>query len=136
MIELDTSGFQEMINTLDKMGDDGEKTFKQALNEGADIVVDAMKRKIYQVLHRRSGEGQKGIKRGKVRKQKDGIYTQVAGITKGDISKVFYLKFSEWGSSHEPAKPWMRPAIDESEETAYQKMETVIMGGIENSFKK
>jgi HK97 gp10 family phage protein len=136
MIELNTIGFQEMIDTLDNMGKDGESIFKKALDNGADVVLPAMKRKVYSVLHRRSGELQKNIKIGKVRKLKNGVYSQIIGISKGDITKAYYGKFSEYGSIHEPARPWMRPAFDESKETAYQRIEETITNGINQSFKK
>jgi HK97 gp10 family phage protein len=136
MIELDTKGFQEMINTLDNMGEVGESIIKKALDEGAKPVLNAMRRKVYSILHRRSGDLQIKIKIGKVRKLKDGVYSQVIGILKGDISSVYYGKFSEYGSSHEPARPWQRPAFDESKDEAYQKIEQELTDGIENVFKK
>ncbi|MDD5006655.1 MAG: HK97 gp10 family phage protein [Candidatus Omnitrophica bacterium] len=136
MIEFDTKGFQEMINTLDNMGKAGENIFKKALDEGAKPVLNAMKRKVYQVLHRRTGELQDNIKIGKVRKLRDGTYSQVIGILKGDISSVYYGKFSEYGSSHEPARPWQRPAFDESKDKAYAKIEQELTNGIDNAFKK
>ena len=135
MIELDTKGFQEMIDTLDNMGKEGEGIFKKALDEGADVVLKTMKRKVYQVLHRRSGDLEENIKTGKVRKLRNGVYSQVIGPAKGDITKAYYGKFSEYGSSHEPARPWMRPAFDESKEEAFQKIEQVMSDGIENAFK-
>ncbi|MFA5305986.1 MAG: HK97-gp10 family putative phage morphogenesis protein [Candidatus Babeliales bacterium] len=136
MIELETDGFQEMIDALDNMGKEGETVFKKALNEGAKPVLDAMKRKVYSVLHKRTGELQRNIKIGTVRKLKSGVYSQIVGISKGDITKAFYGKFSEYGSSHEPARPWIRPAFDESKDEAYQKIEEVVFNGIESAFKK
>ena len=136
MIEFDTKGFQEMINTLDNMGKAGENIFKKALDEGAKPVLSAMKRKVYQILHRRTGKLQDNIKIGKVRKLRDGTYSQVIGILKGDISSVYYGKFSEYGSSHEPARPWQRPAFDESKDKAYAKIEQELTNGIDNAFKK
>jgi HK97 gp10 family phage protein len=135
MIELETKGFQEMIDTLEKMDKAGENIFKKALNEGAKPVLKAMKNKVYSILHKRSGELQNNIKMGTVRKGKSGTYSQIVGVSKGDISKAYYGKFSEYGSSHEPARPWIRPAFDESKEEAYQIIEQVMSDGIENAFK-
>lgn len=133
-ISLDLKGFQEMIDTLDRMDKDGEKIAKAGLDAGADIILKTMKRKVYQVLHRRSGELQKNIKIGKVRKT-SGYYSQVVGPGKGDITKSYYGKFSEYGTSREPARSWMRPAFDESKEEAYQKTEQIISDGIDQSFR-
>ncbi len=136
MIGLDTKGFQEMIDTLDNMGEEGETIFKKALDSGAAIILSSMKRKVYQILHRRTGALQDNIKVGKVRKLKNGVYSQVIGPAKGDITKAYYGKFSEYGTSREPARPWMRTAFDESKESAYQKIEQELTGGIYNAFKK
>ena len=136
MIKLDTKGFQEMIDTLDDMEEEGIKVFKQALNDGAAIVLPVMRRKVYEVLHKRSGELQKNIKKGRVRKLKNGVYSQIIGISKGDVTKAYYGKFSEYGTVHEPARPWIRPAFDESKEAAYQKIESVLVTGIRQSFTK
>ena len=134
MVELDIKGFQEMIDTLEKMDKAGEGIIKQALNEGAKPVLVAMKNKVYSILHKRSGELQKNIKTGTVRKGKDGTYSQIVGVSKGDITKAYYGKFSEYGTSNEPARPWMRPAFDESKEEAFQKIEQVMSDGIDNAF--
>lgn len=90
MIELDTKAFQSMIDTLDNMGKDGEKIFIQALDDGAAVILPVMKRKVYQVLHRRTGNLYENIKTGKVRRLKSGVYSQIVGISKGDISKAYY----------------------------------------------
>jgi HK97 gp10 family phage protein len=133
-IGLNLSGFQEMIDILDKMDKEGEKVFKDALNAGGDIILKTMKRKVYQILHRKSGDLEKNIRMGKVRKFKDGSYSQVVGPTKGDISSAYYAKFSEWGTSKEPARPWIRPSMDESQGEAYEKIEQVMTDGIDKIF--
>jgi HK97 gp10 family phage protein len=91
-MDVEISGFQEMIDTLEKMDKDGEKIFKQALNEGAKPVLTTMKNKVYSILHRRTGELQKNIKIGTVRKGKSGSYSQIIGISKGDVTKAWYGK--------------------------------------------
>ena len=159
MIELDTKGFQEMIDTLDNMGKDGDNIFKKALNEGISIVQKAIQRRapVYE------GKPKKGVVPrllkeniliGKVRKSARGVYSQVCGPTKGDISRVYYGEFFEhgwkphgdgkttklssveYGTSENHAQPFIRPGFDESKESAYTKLESIIMNGIEESFKK
>jgi len=36
------------------------------------------------------------------------------GITKSDMSTAFYLKFHEWGTVKMPAKPFMQPALEKN----------------------
>jgi len=67
------------------------------------------------------------------------MYADLQGNLKNRRTKSLRdnkVKFSEYGSSHEPARPWMRPAFDESKEEAYAKIEGTAMDGIEQSFKK
>lgn len=140
-IDLDLSGFQEMLDTLNIMTEEASKIITKALNEGIKPVKSAVERHapVY------AGPDKKGtikgllkanIKVGKVKRSKGGVYSQVVGTGRDDISKVFYGKFSEYGSKHEIAKPWMRPAYDESKDEAYRIIETVIQDGIQQSFDK
>lgn len=131
-IEIDSSGFQEMIDALDNMGKDGDKIIKEALKEGAKPILEAMKRRVPV----KTGKLKQNIKTGTVRKGRNGSWSQVIGPAKGDISVAYYGKFSEYGTSKQPARPWMRPAFDESQDKAYQTMETIIQDGIERSFNK
>ena len=124
MIEL--KGFQEMIDTLEKMDKAGDGIFKQALNEGIKPVIVALKHRV-PVL---TGKLRDSINIGKVRKGKTGTYSQITG-PRGE----WYGKFSEFGTSKEPARPWLRPAFDESKEEAFQTIEKVMSDGIENAFK-
>jgi len=123
--DLDLSGFQEMIDTLGRM-EDGEKVFTKALNEGIKPVVDALKRHV-PVL---TGKLRDSVTVGKVRKSKSGSYSQIAG-PKGE----FYGIYSEHGTSKQPAKPWMRPAFDESQAEAYKIIEETLQNGIKQSFE-
>jgi HK97 gp10 family phage protein len=127
MIELDTKDFQKMIDTLDNMGKDGDNIFTKAINEGIKPIIDALFRRV-PVL---TGKLRDSINIGKVRRSRSGTYSQIAG-PRGE----WYGNFSEFGTSKEPARPWLRPAFDESKENAYQRVEKVIMDGIEQSFKK
>lgn len=55
--------------------------------------------------------------RRKAKKYKDNKANQRAGRVGGsykDYGPLFYARFSEFGTSHEPATPWMRPAFEET----------------------
>lgn len=54
--------------------------------------------------------------RSKAKKYKDTAANQRAGRSGGtykDYGPLFYARFSEFGTRHEVAKPWMRPAFEE-----------------------
>ena len=48
---------------------------------------------------------------------------------------AFWGSFSEFGTSHQPAKPWFRPAFDGSQSAAFQKMAEVAVSGVEAAAK-
>lgn len=58
------------------------------------------------------------------RERKDGERTAYAG------TRLFYGKFSEFGTAHEPARQWLRPAIDEGGQRAVDKMTDNLGAGI------
>ncbi len=59
----------------------------------------------------------KGLKVSGVRK-KGGNKFVLAGIQKGDNSKIFYGKFLEFGTSKIKARPFMGPAYERKKEEA------------------
>lgn len=46
-------------------------------------------------------------------------------------SRLFYAKFSEFGTVHQAAKPWARPAMDEGGKAAVDKIGLVVGEEIE-----
>jgi HK97 gp10 family phage protein len=48
----------------------------------------------------------------------------------------FYGMFAEFGTSHQPAKPWMTPAFDESKEAAQQKFVDALKDALEEAVKE
>ncbi len=52
------------------------------------------------------------------------------GLDKGDISKAFYLKFSEFGTSKMPAKPFMGPAYEQKKTQALENIRKVLKEGL------
>jgi HK97 gp10 family phage protein len=131
-VALEITGFQEMIDALDAMGKEGDRVFKEALDEGVKPILSAMQRR----APTKTGFLKVNIKVGTVKKNKNGVWSQVVGPAKGDITAAYYGKFSEYGSVHEPARPWMRPAFDESKDKAYKIIETKIQDGLDRAFNK
>lgn len=120
--------FEKALKKLEDLGTKGDFIMEDALKEGAKIVQDeAMKRAPHKTYKLRDN-----IKIGDIRETKRGMNI-VVGPTKGDISEVFYGKFSEFGTSREPARPWLRPALDRKKNEIQQKMMDIIMKGIEDT---
>ena len=73
----------------------------------------------------RTGKGRAMLKIGRP-ETKSGSRNVIIGIDKGDISEVFYLKFSEWGTSKQPAKPFMQPAKEKNMDKVKAIMQGVL----------
>ena len=129
--EIKFEGMDELLLALQKMGAEGDIITEQALIAGAETLKEeAETRAPY-----KTGKLKANIKIGEIREDKKGRRSIVVGPAKGDISKVFYGKFSEYGTVKEPAKPWLRPAFDESKDKIGKKMEDTIADRIEGVFK-
>lgn len=48
--------------------------------------------------------------------------------------KLFYVKFAEFGTSRQTARPWLGPAYDATEDDAFEKIAEILGDGIEESF--
>lgn len=46
----------------------------------------------------------------------------------------FYVKFEEFGTIHQTARPWLGPSFDAKEEEAVDKIAEVLGDGIEDAF--
>lgn len=75
------------------------------------------------------------IKVGDIRENERGR-SIVFGPGKGDISASYYGKFIEYGTSHQPAYPFLRPAYRETKSLVKAAMVGIITGSITKEFKK
>jgi HK97 gp10 family phage protein len=49
---------------------------------------------------------------------KDAVGPDAAAVVIGPTRQVFYGSFEEFGTVHQPARPWLRPAFDSTAEAA------------------
>lgn len=107
-------GMEELINTLNSMGEKSEIAVKNALlNTGDMYKADLVPKIPRSLMPRKPNEGANSwrseehaadhIKRSKVLGE-DGSYYVLIGISRADSSKWFYLKFIEYGTSKMPAR--------------------------------
>lgn len=85
-------------------------TLQEAAREGAQVIADEASRQ----APKDEGDLSEGIRARAAVRQQIGR----ARIDVGPTRDVFYGMFSELGTSHEPAKPWLRPAFDAKREEA------------------
>ena len=92
MTDMKLEGMDSLIRKVESMGKAGEKAENKALKKAGKIIVDEAKNNV----NVRTGKLKEGLKVSGVRKQGKNKFV-LAGIQKGDNSKIFYGKFLEFG---------------------------------------
>lgn len=124
-VDLDFSSIDKLQKRLDDMGRKGSKLENEALIAGAEVI----NKEIVDNAPERTGHAKKFLKVSKVSKEK-GMKIVKVGISKGDNSEAFYLKFHEYGTSRMVARPFMRPAFERKRKEAFEKTHEVIRKGL------
>ncbi len=123
--EIALEGIDELIAKLNAMGANLSTLSNKALKAGADPIFAEMVANVPV----RTGKAKAELKIGKV-KIKSGIKYVLIGLDKSDNSKAFYLKFSEFGTSKMPAKPFMGPAYEQRKKQSLENIKQVLKGGL------
>ncbi len=109
MAKMELEGMDELIDNVNKLGVAGEAIKKNALDKVGKIVKDSMEKKAP-----RSDESKEhmadNIKVSDIQKN-DGMDFVDVGPQKGDNSKFYYSKFTEWGTSSIPAQHWAEKSV-------------------------
>ncbi len=112
MAKIELEGMQELIDRVNKLGAKGEIIKKKALDKAGNLVKGSMEKKAP-----RSSLSKKhmadNIKVSDIEKE-NGIDFVEIGPNKGDNSEFFYSKFSEWGTSSQPAQHWAENSVLEN----------------------
>ena len=134
------SGLKELQVRIQKISDTvGEKTALKpvgtALRKCAVTLQNSVKAHLQSRGHVLTGTLLNNIIVAKVRSRQSGMVTYIVTVRRNakrykdtarnraagkvggkyhDYGPLFYARFSELGTSHEPATPWMRPAFEET----------------------
>ena len=121
---IDFSCIDKLQDKLKEMGRKGSQIENKALLAGAEIINNEIIKNA-PVRKKNSQYSKQKLKLSKVTKEK-GIKVVKIGILKEDNSEAFYLKFYEWGTSKQVARPFMKPAFDKKRKEAVNKMAEII----------
>lgn len=122
--EVKLEGMDELLKQLNELGNKAGRVEGQALKEGAEIIQKAASQKAPR-SDRNKEHLADNIKISKV-KTKNGVKYIEVGPQRGDNDKFFYGKFIEFGTSKQPARPFMYPAMMENKDEVVNKMKDVI----------
>lgn len=125
MSAMELEGMEEVFAKIDELGKKANRCVNAALKAGAEpILQDAITN-----APERTGKGKKGLKVGGIKTLKGTKYVEI-GLTKGDISKIFYLKFHEFGTSKMKARPFLQPALEKNKRVAQQIIANELKKGL------
>ena len=112
MAKIELEGMQELIDRVNKLGSQGEKIKKAALDKVGAMVKSSMEEKAprSQLTKKHMADY---IQVSDIEKE-DGMDFVKIGPNKGDNSEFFYSKFTEWGTSKIPAQHWAENSILEN----------------------
>lgn len=129
MSDVTVVGLQELGAKLDKMfKDTAKKAIRKAIAPAAEVYRREIRAKapvrqeVGATGFRKTGKGKKNRQPGylkahigrTIKANSDGSLSAFVGPTKS----AFYGRFQEYGTSHQPARPFMRPVFDSKTEEA------------------
>jgi len=127
MATLEVDGMQALLNKITALGRKGVMIENAALKAAAKPMLDdAVATTAFTDL---SGDGRASLKISNVKTVGD-IKSVSIGVTKGDISDVFYLKFIEFGTSKMPARPFLAPAFEKNKGEAKRIIKDAFKHGL------
>lgn len=126
-VNVEVKGMEEILNKIKEMGARGSSIQNTALKKAAEpILEDAVSTTAFKD---RSGEGRAGIKIGRPKTKGSTKYILI-GIDRSDNSKIFYMKFIEYGTSKMAARPFLRPALLRNKDKAYEIIKEELRKGL------
>lgn len=128
MARIELEGMQELIDRVNKLGNQGTEIKKKALDKAGALVKVSMEQKAP-----RSELSKKhmadNIQVSDIEKENGVDYVQI-GPNKGDNSEFFYSKFTEWGTSKIPAQHWAENSVLENKKKINEVIKEELERGI------
>lgn len=115
MSNMELDGIEKLLDKINAMGKAGQRVENKALKKAGEVILEQAKNNV----NVRTERLKKGLKVSGVR-NKDGRKYVLVGIQKSDNSNIFYGKFLEFGTSKNPAMPFMAPAYESRKREAIE----------------
>jgi len=126
---IDLEGMQELIDKVNKLGARGNIIKKKALDKAGELVKRSMENNA-PVSNLNKKHMADNIKVSDIEKENGVDFVEI-GPNKGDNSEFFYSKFSEWGTSTQPAQHWAENSVLENKREINQIITDELKRGLE-----
>ncbi|KOA21147.1 hypothetical protein CLHOM_02770 [Clostridium homopropionicum DSM 5847] len=129
MAKIELEGMQELIDRVNKLGAKGEVIKKKTLDKAGKLVKESMEKKAPRSRLSKKHMAD-NIKVSDIEKENGVDFVEI-GPNKGDNSEFFYSKFSEWGTSTQPAQHWAENSVLENKREINNIIKEELQRGLE-----
>jgi HK97 gp10 family phage protein len=129
MAKITLEGMQELIDKVNKLGIHGESIKKKALDRASELVKDTMEKKAPRSKLNKKHMAD-NINTSEIQKKNGVDYVEI-GPRKDDNSEFFYSKFTEYGTTKQPAQHWAEKSVLENKRKINDIIAEELMRGLE-----
>jgi HK97 gp10 family phage protein len=139
-VTVTISGMDEIDRKLRELGPKlARRTMRKALKAAGEVFVAAQKMRAPVGPGRKTGRSQHpaGNLRDSIRSvTRVSARYEEGAVLAGPTRHAFYAMFQEFGTRHQPSRPFITPAFDESKEAAKDKFIKTLREGLAQAVKE
>lgn len=135
MATIRFSGIDAYREQLQRLEQDSEEILKRAVYDGAAIVADEVRQRLHAVLSPdATGQLESSLGISKIQNDRGYVNARIGfdGYDSKGVPNQLKANVLESGSTRQPKRPFMRPAVNASRRPAEEKMKQVVEQEIEN----
>lgn len=129
MARITLEGMKELTDKVNKLGIQGESIKKKALDRASELVKNSMENKAPRSKLNKKHMAD-NINTSEIQKENGVDYVEI-GPRKDDNSEFFYSKFTEYGTSKQPAKHWAEKSVLENKKKIQEIIAEELGKGLE-----
>ncbi|HIS64977.1 MAG TPA: HK97 gp10 family phage protein [Candidatus Avoscillospira avistercoris] len=134
MATIRFSGIDAYMERLQRLEQDSEEILKRAVYDGAAIVADEVRQRLHAVLSPdATGQLESSLGISKIQNDQGYVNARIGfdGYDSKGVPNQLKANVLESGSTRQPKRPFMRPAVNAARRPAEAKMEQVVEQEIE-----
>ncbi len=134
MATIRFSGIDAYREQLQRLEQDSEEILKRAVYDGAAIVADEVRQRLHAVLSPdATGQLESSLGISKIQNDRGYVNARIGfdGYDSKGVPNQLKANVLESGSTRQPKRPFMRPAVNASRRPAEEKMKQVVEQQIE-----
>ncbi len=135
MATIRFSGIDAYMERLQRLEQDSEEILKRAVYDGAAIVADEVRQRLHAVLSPdATGQLESSLGISKIQNDRGYVNARIGfdGYDSKGVPNQLKANVLESGSTRQPKRPFMRPAVNAARRPAKEKMKQVVEQEIEN----